>query len=286
MAHLIMAYKDPAQIERLVKKMSHPQFDFFIHVDTKFDLAPFEYLQNIERVHLIQNRQKVRWAGYSFIKALLGSVKEILESNNAYDFINVMSGQDYPIKSTEFIHDFFKERKGTSFIYAEKDGSPWWQKLKGRVLRYHMIDYDFRGKYRIENWLNALLPKRKFPLPYVFYGGSKATWWVLTAECARYVVDFLERHPKVRRFAKHSLVVDEYLIPTIIMNSDFRDRVELENYRYVEWPEGKFNPRILTVEDFNSLKDSSMLFARKFDIHVDTRILDMLDDLTREKKIS
>jgi hypothetical protein len=58
MAHIIMAYKDPSQIERLVK-MSHPGFDFYIHVDTKFDQSPFEYLQNIERVYLIKNRGKI-----------------------------------------------------------------------------------------------------------------------------------------------------------------------------------------------------------------------------------
>jgi hypothetical protein len=44
MAHIIMAYKDPSQIERLVKTMSHPDFDFYIHVDAKFDQQPFEYL--------------------------------------------------------------------------------------------------------------------------------------------------------------------------------------------------------------------------------------------------
>ena len=56
-----MAYKDPPQLERLVKRLSHPGFDYYIHVDTKFDLQPFRYLENIDRVYLVKNRIKIRW---------------------------------------------------------------------------------------------------------------------------------------------------------------------------------------------------------------------------------
>ena len=45
-AHIIMAYKDPEQIERLVKNMAHPDFDFYVHIDTKFDIAPFAFLKS------------------------------------------------------------------------------------------------------------------------------------------------------------------------------------------------------------------------------------------------
>jgi hypothetical protein len=40
---------------------------------------------------------------------------------------------------------------------------------------------------------------------------------------------------------------------------------------------GGSNPKILTVKDFDAVAQSECFFARKFDIKVDTAILDMID---------
>jgi hypothetical protein len=280
MAHIIMAYKDPSQIERLVKKMSHPNFDFYIHVDSKFDQEPFEYLASIERVYLIKNRKKIRWAGFSFTKSLLGCVQEVFETGRSYDYINSMSGQDYPLKSTRFFYDFFNIRPGKNFLAIEKYGSRWWEEAEQRVVEYHMTDFDFKGRYTLQFFLNKILPRRKFPYGYTLYGSNRATWWTIHADCAKYLLSFMEDHPKIQRFARFTWAPDEYLIPTIIMNSTFQNTVVPDNYRYLDWSQGGPNPKILTVHDFESLKKSDKLLARKFDIKIDTLILDMLDKIT------
>ena len=277
MAHIIMAYKDPPQIERLVKKMSHPDFDFYIHVDTKFDIAPFTYLGRIERVYLIHNRRKVRWAGFSFTQALLDSVEEILNSGRKYDYINSMSGQDYPIKSVHDFYAFIQEHQGKYFFAIEKYGSDWWNHAEKRVTHYHMTDFDFKGRYQLQFFINQLMPKRKFPYGYTLYGSNRATWWTITRECATYLVQFMKKNGRVKRFAKFTWAPDEFLIPTIIMNSPFKDTVVPENYRYFDWSLGGSNPKILTVKDFDAVAQSECFFARKFDIKVDTAILDMID---------
>ena len=281
MAHIIMAYKDPAQIERLVKKMSHPHFDFYIHVDSKFDQQPFEYLTSIERVYLIKKREKIRWAGFSFTRTVIQCVDEVLQGEKRYDYISSMSGQDYPVKSTEFFYQFFENRKGKNFLAIEKFGSKWWEEAEHRIANYHMTDFDFKGRYRLQFLINRILPKRKFPYGYTLYGSNRATWWTLTAECAKYLVQFIKDHPKVSRFAKFTWAPDEYLIPTVIMNSPFKDSVIPDNYRYLDWSKGGANPKILTAADFETLKKTDNLLARKFDIKVDTSILDMLDEITR-----
>jgi trimethylamine:corrinoid methyltransferase-like protein len=93
-------------------------------------------------------------------------------------------------------------------------------------------------------------------------------------------VQFIKEHPKISRFAKYTWAPDEYLIPTLIMNSPFKDSVIADNYRYLDWSKGGANPKILTAADFESLKKTDKLLARKFDIKVDTSILDMLDEIT------
>ncbi len=79
-AHLIMAYRDPQQVERLIRKLHHPGFDFYIHIDKKSEIEPFLFLSNIEGVYFIQNRIKVRWAGYSFTRAVFQTMSEVLSS--------------------------------------------------------------------------------------------------------------------------------------------------------------------------------------------------------------
>jgi hypothetical protein len=49
-AYVVTAYKDPAQIERLIKRLSHESFDFYIHLDKKIDKKNFIYLAEMERV--------------------------------------------------------------------------------------------------------------------------------------------------------------------------------------------------------------------------------------------
>lgn len=272
-----MAYKDPPQIERLVRKMSHPDFDFYIHVDTKFDIAPFTYLAQIDRVHLIRNRRKVRWAGYSFTQAVLRSVEEVLNSGKKYDYINTMSGQDYPIRPVEDFYSFIREQQGKNFFAIEEYGSDWWKHAERRVTDYHMTDFDFKGRYQLQFFINQMMPKRKFPFGYTLYGSNRATWWTITRECADYLIGFMKKNPKVRRFAKFTWAPDEFLVPTLIMNSPLRETVVPENYRYFDWSLGGSNPKILTVADYEALAASDCFFARKFDIKVDTAILDMID---------
>ena len=276
MAHLIMAYKDPAQIERLVRALRHEGFDFYIHVDKKIAIKDFEYLAAIENVFFVTERIKVNWAGYSFTQSILNCVEEILQVK-PYDFINLLSGQDYPIKPTPIIHDFFKNNIGKSFIAYDDPDSKWWQNAIHRIEKYHLTNFDFKGRFRIEWLMNLILPKRKLPLPYTLFGGECATWWTISTECAQYLVNFVKVHRRLQRFTFFTWAPDEFLIPTILMNSPYKNSIVNNNYRYIDWSLGGSNPKILTEKDFQALFKSKMLIARKFDIKVDQTILDSLD---------
>jgi hypothetical protein len=278
LAHLIIAHKEPAQVERLVKRLSHEAGDVFIHLDKKSDLAAFSYLADQQRVRFIRNRQCIRWAGYSFTKAILTGMKEVLEAG-PYDFINLMSGQEYPIKPADTLVDFLQNNQGHTFMSYEAEGSPWWQQNINRVEQYHSTDFNFKGQYQLQALVNRVLPKRKFPLSYPLYGGNCAMYWTMSKACARYVVDFVDRHPVIERFARFTWAPDEFLIPTILMNSPYRERVINNNLRYIDWSQGGPNPKFLTLQDLDKLKATDSFFARKFDIRQDSRILDQLDEV-------
>jgi hypothetical protein len=51
--------------------------------------------------------------------------------------------------------------------------------------------------------------------------------------------------------------------------------------RYILWKEIKGNighPNILTTDNFDDIASSECLFGRKFDMQIDAKILDMIDE--------
>ena len=78
-------------------------------------------------------------------------------------------------------------------------------------------------------------------------------------------------------FFEYSLTPDECLFQTVFMHSPFKD-TQRDKITYLEWAENKNNPRVLKTEDYNLLKKSDCLLARKFDFDIDSKIFELLPD--------
>ncbi len=273
-AHLIVTYTDPIQTERMIRRMQHPDFDFYIHLDAKFPIESHLFLTQMPNVFLIKDRIDVHWAGFSTIQAILNSGKEILDSGKKYDFVSLMSGQDYPIKTPAEILAFYEARKGKLLLkYKAFEGE--WEEGMLRVNRYHMSDFKFRGQYAIERLLNKLFPKRRMPEGIKFYGSSM--FWAISMEALRYVQETMEYNQTMKRFFKFSWAADEFLFQTVILNSHFADQVVNENCHYYKHPPMTPNPKTFTLEDFNDIMASDRIFARKFKLSTDPELLDKID---------
>ena len=279
-AHLILCHAYPEQLKRLILRLAHDDAYFYIHLDKKTEIAPFVSLEKILNVCFIKNRVKVNWAGYSIVQATLNSFKEILASGIQYDYINILSGQDYPLKPTEEIHAFFANNPGKAFMETLVIADEWQEALP-RLTKYHFSDFSFWGKYTAERLVNAVLPARKFPGGLVPVGRS--SWLTLTTACAAYIITYLEDNPALVRFFKFTWGVDELIFQTILYNSSFKKDIVYNNLRYVDWSEGNANPKVLTMADADVLINSGKLFARKFNAEKDNKILDYLDSVTSAK---
>jgi Core-2/I-Branching enzyme len=275
-ACIIMAHKEPQQIERFIKKFIHLPFDFFIHLDKKINRQHFDYLAALPQVFFVKKRIRVRWASYNFFQAEIQSFKEVLDCGIQYDYISVMSGQDYPIKPVSDFYEFLQKNQGRNFISYEDDGI-WWSRAVTRINKYHFTNFGFRGRYRIQFLINALLPARKFPLPYTLYGGPRAMCMTISRDCADYIVGFMGSNKNLRRFLRFTWGADEFMIPTLIMNSTFKQTVINNNFYYIDWSKGGASPKTLTTADYERLLASDKMMARKFDIQLDEEILDLLD---------
>jgi hypothetical protein len=282
-AHLIMAHKNPSQVLRLVKRLNHSNFDIFVHVDAKVDIEQFKILNSVSNLSFIHNRSDCNWGGFSLFQSIINCVKEVLSSPIEYDFINMISGQDYPLYNSQYIYNYLMERKETIFLsFEDSSDSEWWKQAATRYEKYHFTDFNIKGKYLIERIVNLFAPKRKFPEKLELFGGNKSCWWTLTNESAKYVIDKLESSPKLLSFLKLCWGTDEFVIPTLIMNSPLKYKVVNDNLRYIDWTEGNAHPKLLGEENFAAISESKMLFARKFDTEVDCKILDQIDKLAIE----
>jgi len=273
-AHLILAHSEPEQLGRLVNRLQHPDAWIFIHLDKKAPIAEFKLHIKQEKVYWLTDRVDVRWGAYSIVQATLNGFRDIVDSGLPVDYVNLLSGVDYPLKSAVEIHNFLDMGDRQSFVQYSLVHVDWKEAIS-RVTEYHLDGYSFPGKYLVQKWMNRLLPKRKMPEQLIPVGRSQ--WFTITLEATRYILDYLHQHPHVVKFFKLTWAPDEMIFQTILYNSAFRKNLVNNNLRYIDWSAGKASPKILTEKDKVKIEISGAFFGRKFDAKNHPDILDLLD---------
>lgn len=274
LAFIILAHKQPAQLKRLLERLSHPGIDCYVHIDAKCDLADWQPVLAMEQVYPVR-RVKVTWAGWSILQATLNGMEAVINSKKQYAYITLLSAQDYILKPAAFIYDYLLARQdsGKQFMNVISDSAL--APMMSKMNNYHLVEYKFPGKYKFGKLLTTLLPKRRYPLGYKLYCGS--AWWTLTPDCVKYCLQFEQQHPALRRFFKFTWGSDEFLLQTILMNSHYRDKITMDNLHYIDWAAGLEHPKTFDTDDYDALVRSGKLFARKFDIEKGVAVMDLLD---------
>ena len=85
-------------------------------------------------------------------------------------------------------------------------------------------------------------------------------------------------HPEFVSFFRRVFIPDELFFQTILVNSELRNRIVNDDLRYMRWTATGSGPEVLRVDDFDRLRDTESLFARKFDQGVDGRVLELIEE--------
>jgi hypothetical protein len=275
-ANLIVTYTNPGLTERMIKRLGHEHFDYYIHVDKKKDIEAYRYLTQYPNVYLVLGRIDVRWAGFNTTRAVFSCVKDALNSGRTYDYFNLLSGQDYPIKSPAYIIEFLKSNYGKQYIeYSDIDRD--WIEAKVRLKQYDFANFNIPGKHLLQRIVNTILPDRKVPFGMKPYG--KGMFWMLTPDKAEYVLKKVEGSRKLWRYFTFTWGGDEIVFQTLLLNSPFKNDIVNDDCRYIDWSAGGGHPKNLGMEDYESLKQSDDLFGRKFAPEGKGEIFDLLDKL-------
>ena len=291
-----MAHKNPGQVLRLISRLNDGTSEFFIHIDSKVDIAPFKILEGLGNVVHFTERFDAKWGSLGTIKPFLSCMKAVQQSNKNFDRVLLLSGQDYPIKSNEYINNFFSSNGATNFInhFPIPNYDKWPGSDRGGL--YRVDKYFFGLKWheflcsKSLNLLSSIVPfiNRKIPCKMKPYTGQ--TWWNLDMNAINYILDFNERHPEYIKFHKSTFVADELFVQMILLNSNNENLIgSISNteLRFTIWEAANSaHPKFLRADDLESIMAAPDLFARKFDELIDSEILDLIDHQILFKQVA
>lgn len=282
-AYLIMAHTQPELLKKLLMLLDDERNDIYLHIDSKATDFPIEETAKIAQKAkcTFTERTDVKWGSYSQIHCEMVLLKKATETEHAY--YHLLSGMDLPIKSQEEIHQFFELHEGLEFV--DEDLPQISEAALSRV-RYSHRFYGKAGS--ATDVLGALetkgqklfgIDRTKKYNDIIFQKGRN--WFSITHGLAKLVV---QKEAWIRKIFEKSVCGDELFLQTVARNSEFAEKIcnrntmpEIPDTRYIDWERGaNNNPYIFREEDYENLRNAEALFARKFDLNVDRKIVERL----------
>lgn len=268
-AYLIIAYMDPEQLRTLAGRLVQTS-DVYIHINSSVDIGPFENaLADVKgegSVAFSKERYRIVWGGYSILKATFSMMEQAFQQSG-YDRMVLLTGLDYPIKSDQYIQNFFREHADVEYVHADVVTGKMHEHLYYRDCRDSKVLHKIFGLVK-----NRLKKKGRIGKPdYVVHRGKKyqlygiAPKWALTGECARYLLDFYKKNKKFNRYFQLMHAPDDFYVATVLFHSKFRERMEAgqDIFKIVWMPDDK-GAKVLTEEDAQELLSCDGLYAKKF----------------------
>lgn len=287
-AWLILTHGNFEILEKQLHFLDSKNADFYIHVDAKseFNAERFLAVPKKSRITFVA-RHRISWGHFAMVEAELDLLRAA--TPGGYDYYHLLSGVDVPLKSREYIEEYFTRAPGTnyvSFLSPEISRSDLY-----RVMFYYPLQrYNIRKpavRRALRNLSGAVQlgfgvdRTRRLPDDFVFQKGSQ--WFSITHPLAQYL---LEKEAEIRSIFSNTYCPDEMFLQTEIMNSPFRGTLPPaafeNNYasclRYIDWQRG--NPYTFTDADLDELlaAPETALFARKFDHRSSPGVVDALFD--------
>jgi hypothetical protein len=285
---ILLTHRQPKQIYRLIDKLNR-MFNYppivchhdFYKCDLSVDTLP-------KNVSFVRPHIETAWGKFSIVEATVEAIKLMYESANSPDWFVLLSGSDYPIKTAEQILDDLSTSKYDAHINHEeviykvykenvKMGLVWQILAHQRYCSYELVSIPWLNnfQFRLEH---PLLTKPFLPFSDQLrcFGGGQ--WFSANKRAAEYIIEFHSQKNALTSHYRQRMFADESYFQTILANTPHL-HLKNDDYRYVDWSTKAAHPKTMVIEDLPNLLASSCHFARKFDIDIDSNILDQLDTI-------
>jgi hypothetical protein len=259
--YLILAESHPEHLSKLVKVLNGSHTVFVIHVSKNHVLKTFSSVFNADErknVHFVKERYVTEAGGFKLIQATLNGLKFIYRNFSQTSRVILLNGQDYPIKSREYINSYFKAKPNNIFFqysYVQNDET----------------NVNIKTNFHKKNKLPVRIYDGEF-------GMSFPVWTI------KIMLDFLKNNPSFLSYFKNVTSFNENFFQTLLLNcklTDITNNISNQNLRLVKWDKSHLHPRILNGQDIELIKRDESLFATTFDpvlsfdllMHLDHNIL-------------
>lgn len=306
-AYLIASHRNPSQVYRLARALrrASPSAHLVVHHDAS--KSRLEIPDDLH-LHVIPNPVAVEWGNFSLVDMFLRSTAW-MRDNLDFDWLAVISGQDYPVQPLAAFEARLASSGQDAFLefFPALGAAPWpegtgrrryyfrYTKLPRFAHYYLLPDALKRGLAQLKTWFNSAQPfvdirnsprgnatrlgvrriRTPFNETFICYGG--ADWFNLSRKSVDIVHRFIQAHPRIVNYYRHTYIPSESFVQTILLN-DPKIHVANDSCRYVDWGNAPVaSPKILGADDLDSILASGQPFARKFDSCIDSQILDLLD---------
>ena len=313
--YFVQTHTRPAQIARLTKAITdgNPGAVVLISHDVDGQALDVPRLKALGNVHVLFHRGG--YGDFSHLDRYFAAVDWLDEHGIDYNWLENLSGQDYPLRP---IAEIEAELDATSFdgfllyspVFPERvpRGADWgaagyrlcppfdaamrydyqhWRfgkptPAKVALLRPFMVLNLLQPWFRLSNSYAALgvrHRRRVFGPGFHCYGGS--FFCTLRAEAVRYLRDYSTSNPEKLGYFRRFLAPEEAFFQSVLVNSG-RFKLSTDYKRYIDWTGCTHtHPRTLDAQDAPALLASDAHWARKLDLDNGGELFDILDQRIR-----
>jgi len=310
-AILIMMHKNPEQVVRLVKYFPEDRCVCFVHVDKKSKIDLEEFRKSLNAVNkkciILKERISGQLASWSLAQISLilieAAYRYSIEEKVSFSYYRLLSGQDYPIRPFEEYESFLNENYPKEYMginhYEENIGhiQDKFKRWRFNVIRDKLAWYIRNDKiYKlllIPIYIVEVLYTKIKGTPYekmckegyITAGGP--SWWNISDRLAAYIVEQIEEKNPAISIVKYTATPEEAIIQVLYANAPWYKKETTSNLTIGNYGKGMQKVTGHTYawlsEDISELVNSDCFFARKFDINIDSKILDLLDNVIYKK---
>jgi hypothetical protein len=223
---LIVSNNNPSQLFRLIDSLSFANNIFIVHVDNLTSLKPFTKLfSNFfkGKVFFCPDRINMNNGKICEAKATCSLINYLNQLSLTFDYLHLIHGQDYPIKTSSDFQSFFSKNYGRSFI----EYFPICNSLDGEPLKIN-IDKICENPNIIERFTrgNFSCDMDSFKA----FGGS--IFFSIHKDCFQMVFNKFIEEDFIDSFYELYPIPRLSLFQTLIMNSRLASSIENFNLRY------------------------------------------------------
>jgi hypothetical protein len=298
------------QLSRLLRVLSAGCQDKFIIISHDGDLPPVEAIAQEYGVQTVLRSEGGR-GRFGLLGSYLSALKYISKNRIQYDWLMLLSGQDYPVRSLAEFEDVLAKTPHDGYFWHFDAFKPtasgpiaWsFEEAEGRYLfQYRLLktklSFVERALLRYPRLLTAKSSNWRLHTSYGFSVGRRATdipftdnfkcfggaySHILRKRAVDEILRFVAERPDIVRYFELTMQPDEALIPTILCNNKDFD-ISPEDLRYYDFSSGRLgHPKILTKFDLPLIDSGNFFFARKFDLRRDVALFDELDARALER---